>query len=286
MADASPYSSLSQYAKERDALLERIVQEIESDTRVAAAWLAGSIGRGEADAWSDLDLHLAIDTDHLARFLAERETFYRRVGHPILIQEEKTSDSQAGARFQLVQYAGPIEVDWNIGPVDQAERPLAFRMLVERATVPIVRPAPLTAEERRTEASHWLTFFWAMAPIAVKYCGRGDPAVELIHLMTRAYIALWRLVSQPDGPNPILPSTNRILEPELDAQIPRIGPTIDPTRALDVIDGLCRNVQDLHPALQTLGAVVSPEVPTEVTKIRQIAEEVLQHGTISRRSYR
>lgn len=110
---------LSEYAKERDALLEQIRNVLEADARVMAAWLSGSFGRGEEDEWSDLDLHLAIADEHLAEFLEQRAGLYPRVGQRILIQDEMPSDSQARARFQLVYYPGPIEVDWNIGPVTE-----------------------------------------------------------------------------------------------------------------------------------------------------------------------
>jgi predicted nucleotidyltransferase len=279
---------LIQYAKERDVLLGRIVQTLEGDPRVGAAWLSGSFGRGEADEWSDLDLHLAVDDAQFDQFLEERELLYRRVGRPILIQENKASESQVGACYQLVMYPGPIEVDWNIGPASQAQRPLAFQMLVDRITIPIVASAPLTATERRAQADHWLTFFWAMAPIAVKLCGRGDArrAVKQTDLLTTAFIALWRLVSQPEGPDPILPATNRILEPELDARLPRVGPTIDPRGALDIVGELCQEVEKLHLALMALGAAIPFEVPADVVRLRGIAEEVLRRGDIQPRTYR
>jgi predicted nucleotidyltransferase len=89
------------YAQEHEALLRRIVQVLEAEPRVQAAWLLGSFGRGAADEWSDLDLHLAIDDADFERFLEERESLYRRVGHPILIQHDMVQDSRAGARFQL-----------------------------------------------------------------------------------------------------------------------------------------------------------------------------------------
>jgi len=44
----------------RELLLRHILAELKADARVAAVWLTGSIGRGEDDAWSDLDLHVAI----------------------------------------------------------------------------------------------------------------------------------------------------------------------------------------------------------------------------------
>jgi hypothetical protein len=161
-------------------------------------------------------------------------------------------------------------------------------MLVERITIPIVASAPLTATERRAQADHWLTFFWAMAPIAVKLCGRRDTrrAVKQIDLLTSAFIALWRLVSQPEGPDPVLPATNRILEPELDARLPCVGPIVDPRGALDIVGKLCQEVENLHPALMALGATIPFEVPADVARLRGIAEEVLRRGVFQPRKYR
>lgn len=42
--------------EERDRLLDRLVASLERDERVVAAWLSGSLGRGTADAWSDVDV--------------------------------------------------------------------------------------------------------------------------------------------------------------------------------------------------------------------------------------
>ena len=45
-----------------DALLARIVEALESDPRVRALWLAGSVGRGVADAGSELDLVVTVSS--------------------------------------------------------------------------------------------------------------------------------------------------------------------------------------------------------------------------------
>jgi predicted nucleotidyltransferase len=96
------YSSNSHMtAPDREALLTRIVHTLERDARVAAAWLAGSIGRGEDDTWSDLDLHVAVYDEHLATFWADRDRLYERIGRPVLIQQEMPSNAQAGGHFQL-----------------------------------------------------------------------------------------------------------------------------------------------------------------------------------------
>jgi len=55
--------NLASYTHTRDDLLERIVATLQADSRVVAAWLSGSFGRGVEDAWSDLDLHVAIEDE-------------------------------------------------------------------------------------------------------------------------------------------------------------------------------------------------------------------------------
>ncbi|MBV9359233.1 MAG: hypothetical protein JO023_27300, partial [Chloroflexi bacterium] len=101
---------------DRTALLRRIVRELETDERVGAVWLTGSIGRREDDAWSDLDLHVAVWDSYLEAFWAQRDGLYARVGRPVLIQREMPSNAQPGSHFQLVIFDGPLEVDWNVGP--------------------------------------------------------------------------------------------------------------------------------------------------------------------------
>jgi predicted nucleotidyltransferase len=100
---------LDEYKSKRDAILRKIRNALESDRRVRAAWLSGSFGRGEDDAWSDLDLHVVITDQDLEGFLEGRPALYRRAGDALLVMREIESDSQPGALFQLVMYPGPIE---------------------------------------------------------------------------------------------------------------------------------------------------------------------------------
>jgi hypothetical protein len=46
-----PERELAAYTRLRDDLLVRIVGVLHADLRVRSAWLSGSFGRGEADAW-------------------------------------------------------------------------------------------------------------------------------------------------------------------------------------------------------------------------------------------
>jgi hypothetical protein len=40
----------------QNALLQRLVSALSQDRRIQALWLSGSLGKGEGDAWSDIDL--------------------------------------------------------------------------------------------------------------------------------------------------------------------------------------------------------------------------------------
>src|SRR5262249_31489999 len=190
------------------------------------------------------------------------------------------SDSQPGARFQLVWFEGPVEVDWNIGPVSAAVRPAHSYVLFDRAGVPVAPRPALTPEQRRDRAEERLLFFWAMAPIAGKHAGRGETrrASQLIELMTNAYISLWRLLHEPDGPEPHVPAANRPLEPELDAALPVLGAEITPRNALMVIRALCAEAEQLHPDLAALGVPIPSEMPAAVGEIAAIAESTVSRG--------
>jgi predicted nucleotidyltransferase len=188
-------------APAREPLLRHIVEELRADARVAAAWLTGSIGRGEADAWSDLDLHVAIYDQHLSAFWAGRFALYERVGRPVLVQGDMPSNAQAGGHFQPVIFDGPLEVDWNVGPLSLARRAPAHVLLFAREEVPLVAPPSLSADERRAQSQEPLVFVWAMAPIAFKYIARRQAhrAIRQIGLVCDAFIALCRLVETGSG---------------------------------------------------------------------------------------
>jgi predicted nucleotidyltransferase len=48
------------HVSERSALLERATRLLKKDSRIAAAWLHGSIGRSTHDEWSDIDLWIVV----------------------------------------------------------------------------------------------------------------------------------------------------------------------------------------------------------------------------------
>lgn len=56
-----------------DEYLSRLKAAIEDEPRILAGWLEGSLGRGNADRYSDIDLHLLLRDDGLKSLSAEAE---------------------------------------------------------------------------------------------------------------------------------------------------------------------------------------------------------------------
>jgi predicted nucleotidyltransferase len=265
-------------ATKRDALQARIIQVLSADTRVAAAWLTGSVGRGEADAWSDLDLHVAIFDEHLEPFWTDRVGLYEMIGRPVLIQREMPSNAQAGGHFQLVIFDGPLEVDWNVGPLSRARRAPSHVLLFGIADVPLAELPSLPNDELCVSAQERLIFLWTMAPIAVKYIARGDTtrAIRQIGLVRDAFVALWRLV---DTGRPTINGFNQPLEPELARTLPRFGSQIGPPDCLVALVHLCVDTERLHSRLQAVGVVVPHEMPQQLADlIAELPFEVERTG--------
>ena len=65
-------------------------------------------------------------------FWADRCALYERVGRPVLVQGDMPSNAQAAGQFQLVIFDGPLEVDWNVGPLSLALRAPSHVLLFAR----------------------------------------------------------------------------------------------------------------------------------------------------------
>jgi predicted nucleotidyltransferase len=265
--------SLQAHARRRDALRQRIEDTLSSDLRIAAAWLGGSFGRGEADAWSDLDVAVAIRDAHVGAFLDERPALYRRLGVPLLVHHAPQSNAPHGGDAQRIIFDGPLEVDFAVSPLSTARLPAHAVVLFAREHIPTEEPALPTAEERRQACEARLSFIWAMAPTAIRYAGRLETAraAAMISLMTDAYIRLWRLVHTPSAP--VLP--NQPLEAALDSLLPLQAPAIDPLVCLRGVRQLCAQTEMMHPELAAIGVAVPWELPEQVEGLASLAQQTV-----------
>ena len=173
---------------EREALLARITADLEGDDRIAAAWLFGSMGRGEADDLSDLDLRVIVYDEQIAGLCETRQVYTAQMGEAVLVGEAPQNRPDGGA-FLLTLYAGefgPQEVDWTWQPLSGACLWPGTRLLLNRAGLTLgdmpwgyqPRPAQTPLEEAVQRVSN----FWAMLLIIAKYAARtpNEDAMDLV----------------------------------------------------------------------------------------------------------
>jgi hypothetical protein len=183
---------------ERDVLLQRAQSLLTDDLRIDAAWLFGSLGRGDADALSDIDLFLVVEDIYTEEVIAARHAQHiARLGTPLLILEAPQNAPPQGA-YNMALYrgvSGPHQVDWYWQPRSAARIPQQTRLLLDRVGLPRqdspphfdYQPAP---ERNRLEViSQAVNFFWVMLLITAKYIARS-PQEEKMGLLKSALAPL------------------------------------------------------------------------------------------------
>jgi hypothetical protein len=175
------------YRTNRDALLQHILADLRTDERFVAAWLTGSLARGEGDDLSDLDLSIVVADAYTHRLCScnpvaltsntspERQALYEQFGQPLVLREDRSWLGE-GSCFNHVSYRGTaLVVDWVFLPQAKAQRPEQSRILFDKVGIPVMPHGPgESLEERRVSASRDVGFFWLMMTVTLKYVLRHD----------------------------------------------------------------------------------------------------------------
>ena len=141
----------------REALLRRITSVLGADERFVAAWLTGSLGRGEADACSDIDLYAVVVSPHVevlcaqpwrgaGRTTPERLGLIQRFGVPIVVHEAHVNAPEGGTQTNILFEDG-TRLDFTLVPADYpALWPLLCGMSgADRTTAAAPLPADVAA---------------------------------------------------------------------------------------------------------------------------------------------
>jgi len=177
----------------RDRLLDQVLGLLKADNAVGGVALIGSLGRGEADNWSDIDLLILMGDQALAQFADEPAA--RPWAQADLLSDGR-HNSPAGAvslGATCIRSGLPLRVDLHVHPEARTRWPADGRIVFERRPVEMGTVSfdelnasgsrqPATAksadEIRRSHLSY--------VPVAGKYIGRRSPrARQMIRFLGR-----------------------------------------------------------------------------------------------------
>lgn len=182
------------HREERDALLARAAELLQADDRIVAAWFFGSIGRGDADVWSDIDLWIVVADEYVADVSAERHIFLSRLG-TLLLTSEAPQNAPPGGAYLPGMYPGaygPHLVDCYWAPQSNAARPPDTRLLFDKVGVPLSTHVPTErGAESLKQAGRDVACFWMMSTIVAKNIARRR-SWEVLNLLS----FLWSVTAQ------------------------------------------------------------------------------------------
>ena len=199
--------------QERNDLIQKLAAHLQKDERVSAAWLAGSIARGDDDWLSDIDLYLAVDDEAIEEVVRGRHEFAAQPVTPTLSMDQMRNAPPKGG-YLLVHYPGefgPQHVDWFWQPESLARVPDNGRQLFDKVGLPVIDGEVWEKDMNQTESrpaidstdqvdllTHDIKFFWAMSLIVAKYIVRGD-GETVGHMMSLIERTLDRITEALEG---------------------------------------------------------------------------------------
>jgi hypothetical protein len=175
----------------RDRLLDQVLGMLEADPVVGGVALIGSLGRGQADSWSDIDLLILMGDQALARFVDEPAA--RPWAQADLLSDGR-HNSPAGATSVgaiHIRAGLPLRVDLHVHPAAQTCWPADGRIVfqrrpIETGTVSFDRLNASGSRQPATAktADEIRTIHLSYVPIAGKYVGRRSPeACQMIRFL-------------------------------------------------------------------------------------------------------
>lgn len=258
-----------QYAHNRDRLLQHIQTYLQANERFVAAWLTGSFGRGEEDDLSDFDLRVVVADAYVHSLCScgpnpttgvsspDRLALYKQFGEPLVLREDASfdSDGKGGCFNHVIYRETATTLDWVLIPQATAKIPSEeCRLLFDKVGLPMKPPLMAESlEERVTQASRDIGFFWLMTAVGIKYMLRGD-TVALYGFLGATHYTLQEMKRLVAGePQRFRHGSIKTLATTQQAQVV-------------LIREFCHEMLALMPSLAALGAYV-PDDPISVIEV-------------------
>jgi len=178
--------SANRLALRREKL--EVISKAASRHGAIALHIFGSIGRGTADALSDIDAWLTFPDATIGQVVRDRRSVYREAGE-ILIAHEMTANRPRGGAYALVLYAspvGPIQIDWYLAPKASSFVDSSARTIFASEVMP-VGDLPFDGEaHHNTSQSERIDWLICMLFVAIKAVARGG-SQDFVHSLGEAY---------------------------------------------------------------------------------------------------
>jgi len=121
------------------SMLNTISDALRTDSRIVAAWLSGSRGRGTSDHLSDIDLWVAIE-DHTISPVVDDPLRFVQTWLPTIMEIRAPSIAPPEGVYLLtwIPHDGGFEqVDWYVVPLSRALRRPDTTVLFEKRPIPV-----------------------------------------------------------------------------------------------------------------------------------------------------
>ena len=167
----------------------QLAAALSQDSRVRAVWLEGSLGRGQGDRHSDVDLHIALTPQDLIGFRNEYETILNRLWR-VLRHHELFGGTMIGTLL-LNEHEQLIALQtWLSDAANLEISESRVRLLYDRDQTVRLVPANANQPDEIRRALHVeITYFWTLFS-TLPAIERGEllSTAQRIHLLTHQLI--------------------------------------------------------------------------------------------------
>jgi len=159
--------------REDDAVVARFVEACAGDERVVAVFRYGSTARGEADAFSDVDLGVVTTDEAFAEVTTEKTAIARRLGNPLFVEDFGSTD------IMFVILADGLEAEISFTSARDLERLQTgpYEPLLDPHGALTGRSFPFSPPDpaaQREQLRRLVTWFWHDVSHLVAALGRGQ----------------------------------------------------------------------------------------------------------------
>lgn len=245
-------------------LLEACTELAQSDGRITAAWLGGSFGRGDADVYSDIDLHLLVPSEtHTGAIEADVAGWLAPIAPLVGVKKVFTH------LYHCVTFGGDrIDLNFHVAPFQELDtRTVSVLKDTDGALRPGNDPPFDAAKAMPVDVAE----IWRMTLLLPVMIGRKE-YLRLFHGVSLKYSVILNLLVRGRGfPRPVgVKKLNELLLPEDKARLETIlvVPVLDAVSLARVDLALAAVVRDLGPACCERIGVLYPQEWEDVTRRR------------------